>query len=87
MDKKFHKTNTPCRNCGHLFYNHCLHTEVRQGSSIQDFIQILEFVPCNEYNINSPAGNGSQCNCRKWETTDNLEWLELKATEQELKGE
>lgn len=82
--KKFHKTSTICRNCGHLFYNHCLHTEVKQGMNIQDFIQVLEFVPCNEYNLS--AGSGT-CLCNKWETSDNLEWLEQKAIEKEIKGE
>lgn len=83
MNKKFHKTNTPCRNCGHLFYNHVLYTEVRQGPMTQDFILVIgDFVPCNEY-----APSGGVCRCIKWETSDNLEWLETKAVEQEKKDD
>jgi len=79
---KFSKTYTSCRNCNHPFISHCLYSDVKHGVFAQDFVCALEFVPCNSNTV-----DGKLCNCFDWETSDNLEWLEKKATKQEKKGE
>jgi hypothetical protein len=50
----------------------------------QEYIHVLEIVPCSEYVSTgyTPVGSG-KCQCEKWQTTDNLEWLEQKAQEKE----
>lgn len=77
--KKFYNKNIVCRNCSHFFASHCLYTEVKHGISIMDFIYVIEEVPCSEYE----GVTNKRCSCLKWESTDNLEWLEMKAIERD----
>ena len=82
-----HKAESNCRVCKHPFNHHCIYIKLEQGGLQQQFVLPVEMVPCDSY---LAFGHGSldvtgKCGCLDWQPMDNLEFLELKAKQQDEK--
>jgi hypothetical protein len=79
----YRKGDTACRACNHTFAHHCIYLRLEQGGIVQPFIQPIEEVPCGAYKDHH-VGVG-KCGCLDFTPMDNLEYLELKAEQAEIK--
>jgi hypothetical protein len=79
------KSDAMCRKCGHMVSHHAIYLRIEQGGITQSFIKILEMVPCDSYMQGQFSVSSTKCGCLDYQPMDNLEYLELKAEQAEIK--
>jgi hypothetical protein len=78
--RKYQDRYSICRNCNHNRDSHSIYIQLLEGLNQSKYIQILEEIPCNIIMDYAPSPN-KYCNCKNFEPTDNLEYLEMKYEE------
>lgn len=79
--RKYFEKDTICKNCSHERYHHTMFQYINEGNNLSRYIYVYEYVPCMSFPL---AGIGL-CNCKDFQSRDNLEYLEKKYEENNKK--